>query len=81
MSRAVIAIRIHCTNDRNGNPRRGWLIIDPSNGCALDFCDEGYNGRSAFSVPYPDALETITIHVAPTEYRAFRRMSLKQARS
>lgn len=49
-----IAIRIVAPNDRNGNPRRGWIIHRVEEGGAervwtkkIGFVDEGYSGTGA----------------------------------
>lgn len=39
----MIAIRVKATNDTNGNPRRGWLIVDDA-GDTIEFVDEGLPG-------------------------------------
>lgn len=53
--RTIIYVRTK--NDRNGNPRRGW-IIPAENGRKM-FVDEGYRGRDAlykhFGMPWSDA--------------------------
>ena len=70
---SLSAIKINAKNDRNGNPRRGWIILDTRNGytVATDFCDEGYNGSAAvtskgYSRSLADAPEIV---VVPGEYR------------
>ena len=43
------SIKINAGNDANGNPRRGWVILNTAEGytAVIDFCDEGYDGPAA----------------------------------
>ncbi len=41
----MIAIKLNAGNDRNGNPRRVFVVIDEL-GYVVDAIDEGYNGIS-----------------------------------
>ena len=64
-----IAIHINAGQDRNGNPKRGWIIAS-SEGEFIDFVDEGFEGtgalrNSAFSAAKP----TPTIDVVPAVYK------------
>lgn len=45
----LIALYLCATNDRNGNPRRGWAILRPDGRWTtfLAYVDEGYSGRGA----------------------------------
>jgi hypothetical protein len=45
----VVLIRIKCVNDKNGNPRRGWISIEtlPDGDRLKIFHDEGYSGYGA----------------------------------
>lgn len=61
MSSDYLAVRVVCSNDTNGNPRRGWLVYSntwegktdrqglPINGPFLGFADEEYLGRDAIT--------------------------------
>lgn len=42
----VYAVYIDAGTDRNGNPRRGWLLYDKAGDFRL-FVEEGYRGRGA----------------------------------
>jgi hypothetical protein len=66
-----IAIHINAGNDTNGNPRRGWIIVD-SQGTAIDFIDEGYSGPGALKVSAYSgaALSDFTIDVSPSFYKS-----------
>jgi hypothetical protein len=71
-----IAIHINAGNDTNGNPRRGFIIVD-SQGTAIDFIDEGYAGTgslqtSAYSGATPS---NFTIDVSPAFYKSALRQS------
>jgi hypothetical protein len=64
----MLAIYITAQNDRNGNPRRGWIIVDDS-GVTVDFVDEGYSGREALAAAgYPRTHDTSRVEVTPREY-------------
>lgn len=64
-----IAIHINAGNDKNGNPKRGWIIAD-SEGQFIDFVDEGYAGAGALRTSaFSTAKPTPTIDVVPTVYR------------
>jgi len=65
----ALAIKINAGNDRNGNPRRGWIIADDQ-GSFIDFVDEGYSGSGALKVsPYANFTSTEAIDVLPATYR------------
>jgi hypothetical protein len=71
-----LAIHIDAGRDKNGNPRRGWIIADDG-GSFIDFVDEGYQGAgalraSAYSLVTPT---TVTIEVPPSVYRDAYRQS------
>lgn len=65
----MLAIYINAGNDRNGNPRRGWLISDGDGGPFRDFVDEGYQGREPLRKLYGDVPTTSQIEVSPSVYR------------
>lgn len=48
-SSALLAILVNAGNDRNGNARRGWIIVrvDGSNAEKVGFVDHGYSGTGA----------------------------------
>jgi hypothetical protein len=70
-----IAIYIGAPNDSNGNPRRGWLIVD-ENGDWQDFLDEGYGGTSGLRTwtKYREIKTTPRIDVTPGYYREVKKM-------
>ena len=53
------------TNDRNGNPRRVWILYGEDGNPAM-VRDEGYAGR-----PDWGAVELSNINVSPREYRGW----------
>lgn len=79
----AIAIRIKSTNDKNGNPRRGWAVyraeIDDWHAnrspawIFTRFVDEGCYGNAALREASPDAAEVCTVNVASGEARDWRR--------
>ncbi len=70
----MIAIYVNAGNDSNGNPRRGWIIADPS-GNFVDFVDHGYEGTGALKPKYPGIPRTPEIEVKPSVYRDLVRQS------
>lgn len=76
----MFALYMRTTNDRNGNPRRGWLVSD-ADGTVQGFADEGYAGtgsldRAALTLGVETIPVLFTVDVTPTAYRA----ALKHAR-
>lgn len=73
------AIKINALNDRNGNPRRGWVILNTAEGytAVVDFCDEGYNGTAAVTEKgYPRSLADAPEFIVPAaEYRQLLRLA------
>ena len=67
-TRKVMAIKINAGHDRNGNPRRGWLVYTRE-GNYLGFIDEGYGGRRALTSLFPNAVELAHIPLQPKTYR------------
>lgn len=75
-----IAVKISAPNDRNGNPRRGWLVYDVREQagrigeCAdsdlVAFVDEGYRGIGALRARFPRAHVLSEVSVSVAEYRA-----------
>lgn len=64
-----IAIHINAGHDRNGNPKRGWIIAN-SEGEFIDFVEEGYQGSGALRLSsYSNVKPTPTIDVVPSVYR------------
>lgn len=43
----TLITRVLCTNDRNGNPRRGWLVSTPF---TTAFIEEDYSGTHNLDV-------------------------------
>lgn len=73
MSAARLAVYIRTTNDTNGNPRRGWMIVNPD-GTTAGFVDEGYTGYPAVRERFPDAVEVShALEVTPATYRVLER--------
>lgn len=76
--RLWVAIKVNAGNDTNGNPRRGWVVLDGRSGDMLDFVDESYLGRSALTRIYPKAVESVELAVTPGEYRTLRKFEREQ---
>lgn len=62
--RRYLAVKLDAGNDRNGNPRRGWLVyLDTPESPILGWVEEGYSGnaelyRSILSAEQPDRSPT-----------------------
>lgn len=74
------AVYVRGPNDPNGNPRRGWKIMDGDT--VLRFVDEGHagtltNATGDASSPYPYALGSQAPWMAVTarQYQALRKLS------
>lgn len=76
--RRWIAIKVDAGHTTNGNPRRGWAVINTRQGELVDFVDEGYQGISALMRAYPDAVEALQLEVAPKEYRDLLKFAREQ---
>lgn len=58
--KAVLAQKVNAGADRNGNPRRGWLIYTRDGGF-LGFHDEGYAGWRGVTLEFPHAIELAVV--------------------
>lgn len=77
--RIWVAVKINAGHDTNGNPRRGWVILDGRAGKMMDFVNEGYKGSSALTKAYPLAIESVELAVTPGEYRDLMKFEREQA--
>lgn len=72
-------VRITTDNDKNGNPRRGWLFT-ADDGTLADFIDEGYMGERealefyGFADPDLEPVVSVSIKVSPSEFRRLRKL-------
>jgi hypothetical protein len=48
------AIRLNAGNDRNGNPRRVFIVFNTENSWIVEAIDEGYDGDKELLEKYPD---------------------------
>jgi len=66
------AIKIAAPNDRNGNPRRGWLFQEHEGSF---FIEEGYAGLGAIRTEYLHqiAANAPTVNVTATEFNRIRK--------
>jgi hypothetical protein len=66
-------IHLAASNDRNGNPRRGYLVLNEY-GVAVAFYDEGYSGCHAVPEELrPAASRAPRINVSATELRSWKK--------
>lgn len=69
----ITAVYVRTKNDSNGNPRRGWMVVD-QDGRTVGFVDEGYEGTPALRRRFPDAVEVWhALEVTPAAYRVLLR--------
>lgn len=67
------AIQFDAGHDRNGNPRRCFVVFDGF-GSIVDVIDEGYRGHHALTKVWPNVFyEGTRIVTTPGEYRALLR--------
>src|SRR5689334_5837370 len=68
------ALHLCTTNDRNGNPRRLFAIVDGYQ--VYDVLEEGYEGEAPLQRNYPDQWRAgaVRIEVSVTEYKRWRTM-------
>lgn len=65
-----IIIKLNAGNDKNGNPRRVFVVLDPTTGATIDIIDEGYNGDAEPRKRYPNAVRPYREFATTTkEYR------------
>jgi hypothetical protein len=70
------AVKVNAGNDANGNPRRGWIILETRDGYPVvdRFVDEGYLGaRAVTAAGYPRELaDAPELEIAGREYRKLK---------
>ena len=67
--RKVNTIKLVADNDRNGNPRRGWLVMTRA-GELLCFIDDGFVGWAGVRFKFPNAqIPMVTIPVSAAVHR------------
>lgn len=59
---------LRTVNDRNGNPRRLWIMYGSLNGEMVKVRDEGYAGHPRWA-----GVEIMAINVPPSEYNRIKR--------
>lgn len=71
----VLAVHLNAGNDRNGNPRRLFLVVD-AGANVLAAVDEGFEGSAALErAGYKNLPTTDQISTTPSEYRELLRHS------
>jgi len=65
----MIANKLNAGNDRNGNPRRVFVVVGEHGGI-LEVIDEGYSGDAPLAKKYPMInLCIVEFSTTPKEYR------------
>ena len=65
-----IATRLRAPNDRNGNPRRLFLVVSTKDGNLVGVHDEGYKGRDCVPTEYREAARmAYTVDIGASEYK------------
>lgn len=72
-ARPPVTVKIKAGHDTNGNPRRGWVVVNSRTGDTVDFVDEGYEGHAALQRKYRDFVEGPVLEVVPSEYRRLKK--------
>lgn len=67
-----IALHLDVGHDRNGNPRRIFVVLD-GEANVLDTIDEGYEGNAALTKRW-GKIPTVDLDTTPAQYRELRRM-------
>jgi hypothetical protein len=70
-----VYFKINAGNDRNGNPRRAFLVFDAKTGNHLATIEEGYEGNSRLNKHYPKAVHLTNVLTTPTEYREWLKLN------
>lgn len=65
-----LAVYVAATNNKMGNPRRGWVIVGAYTGDTLNFIDEGNHGWQALRNEYPGIVETGRLEITVRQYNA-----------
>lgn len=68
----MIALHLAAPNDRNGNPRRLFAVLDDQ-GRWYDMIEEGYEGEAALYRRHQKFLARVEI--SPSEYKRLRKIS------
>jgi hypothetical protein len=68
-----IAMHLNAGHDRNGNPRRLWVVLDVYGGINTVF-DEGYNGTGELYKNYPNITIGPELDIIPAQYKALLKM-------
>lgn len=74
---ATVAIKLCAPNDRNGNPRRVYVVLDTFTGDIIDAIDEGYCGIGGLHKEYPDIPSPPEFYTTPAEYRSLLKIGKK----
>jgi len=67
----LFGVKLNAGNDRNGNPRRGWIVCEILDGVEarpVGFVDEGFDGASALARAYGDIPSVGVFDVSPKDY-------------
>lgn len=72
-----VAVRVSAGHDVNGNPKRGWLVVD-TDGETREFIDEEYSSDAELKRKYGISQGltgcTIELKVTPGTYRALKKL-------
>jgi len=64
----VNAIKLNACNDKNGNPRRVFVVLNDER--VVEAIDEGYDGNSDLTRKYPGVNVVFYAEISPREYRS-----------
>jgi len=77
-----IATYFAAPNTPNGNPNRGWIVVDLKDRREVEFVDEGYNGSTYIYKKYPkiSVVPGFRIEVASSFINQLRREMRRSGR-
>jgi hypothetical protein len=65
----LFAVHLNAGNDKNGNPRRLFVVYNTYSGAIVETIDEGYGGTRSLTSKYPDIICSSRIETTPKEYK------------
>ncbi len=74
MASKHVAIKLNAGNNRNGNPRRVYVVLDTITGRIVDTIDEGYLGIAALHKIHPTIPTPCEFFTTTREYRELLKM-------
>ena len=72
-NRGIMLIKVNAENTTNGNPRRGWILVN-NEGNFVRFFDEGYDdgGEELRELRKVEPLAFPALNITPKEYKRLK---------